>query len=156
MDADELFFENETRKHQQEVARLLMAVAQELLERASWHDESKMREPERETFIRVTPQLRGLTYGSEEYHKKTKALGPALYHHYTHNRHHPEYFDLTNMHVGMNLVDAIEMFCDWMAATKRHDDGDIEKSIEHNQERFGYGPYFAALLRSTAEMLKNV
>ena len=37
----------------------------------------------------------------------------------------------------MNLVDIVEMFCDWLAATKRHDDGDIYKSIEHNSKEIG-------------------
>jgi hypothetical protein len=39
---------------------------------------------------------------------------------------------------GMNLVDLVEMICDWKAATLRHENGDIFKSIEMNQNRFGY------------------
>lgn len=37
----------------------------------------------------------------------------------------------------MNLFDILELFCDWWASSKRHDDGDIRRSIEINQKRFG-------------------
>jgi len=52
---------------------------------------------------------------------------------------------------GMTLVDLVEMFCDWCAATERHADGDIMKSIEHNAGRFGYGDVLKAIFRNTAE-----
>jgi hypothetical protein len=38
----------------------------------------------------------------------------------------------------MNLVDIVEMFCDWCAATLRHENGDIKKSLGINQKRFLY------------------
>lgn len=40
----------------------------------------------------------------------------------------------------MNLLDIIEMFCDWKAATMRHNDGNLEKSIQHNSARFNLSP----------------
>ena len=36
----------------------------------------------------------------------------------------------------MNIIDLIEMFCDWKAATMRHADGDLKKSILINGKRF--------------------
>lgn len=39
---------------------------------------------------------------------------------------------------GMSLIDLIEMLCDWFAATQRHNDGNILRSIELNQKRFNY------------------
>ena len=38
----------------------------------------------------------------------------------------------------MTLLDIIEMICDWKSSTMRHANGDIFKSIELNQKRFGY------------------
>ena len=38
---------------------------------------------------------------------------------------------------GMNLIDLVEMICDWKAATMRHSDGDIYKSLDDNKKRFG-------------------
>jgi len=148
-----LFFENETHKHQLEVARGLMAVASLLLTRAAQHDESKLESPERETFIRVTPRLKGLTYGSPEYKEQIAELGDALHHHYCVNRHHPEFFNTDPAFNGvdeMTLIDVVEMFCDWLAATKRHADGDIFKSIVHNQDRFRIDPQLARIFRNTA------
>lgn len=51
----------------------------------------------------------------------------------------------------MNLVDLLEMLCDWVAATRRHADGDIQRSIEQNAERFGYGPELAGLLHNSVQ-----
>jgi hypothetical protein len=39
---------------------------------------------------------------------------------------------------GMTLINLLEMLMDWKAATERHNDGDILKSIEINQKRFNY------------------
>ena len=51
----------------------------------------------------------------------------------------------------MDLVDVVEMFCDWTAATKRHNDGDIFRSIELNEKRFGLGEILASLFKNTAK-----
>ena len=37
----------------------------------------------------------------------------------------------------MNLVDIVEMLVDWKAASLRHNDGNILKSLESNRTRFG-------------------
>jgi hypothetical protein len=54
----------------------------------------------------------------------------------------------------MNLVDLLEMVCDWKAATLRHANGDIEKSLEINQKRFGYSDELKAILRNTVKLLE--
>jgi hypothetical protein len=54
---------------------------------------------------------------------------------------------------GMDLLDIIEMLCDWKAATLRHDNGDLSESITINRERFGYGDEIERLLRNTARNL---
>jgi hypothetical protein len=56
---------------------------------------------------------------------------------------------------GMNLVDLVEMFCDWKAATERHDDGNIKKSIDHNKKRFGLAEQVARLLHNTVELVER-
>jgi hypothetical protein len=61
----------------------------------------------------------------------------GLKHHYAYNRHHQEFFGEDGVD-GMTLVDLIEMLPDWKAATERHDDGDLAKSLEiHRQSRAG-------------------
>lgn len=54
---------------------------------------------------------------------------------------------------GMSLLDVIEMLADWYAATKRHADGDLAKSIEINAKRFGYGEDLKGILQNTAREL---
>lgn len=54
---------------------------------------------------------------------------------------------------GMSLLDIIEMLCDWKAATMRHADGDLAKSIEINQKRFGYSDELKVILQNTAREL---
>jgi hypothetical protein len=78
-------------------------------------------------------------------------MGEALQHHYEVNRHHPEHFP--NGIDDMNLLDVIEMLADWKAATLRHADGDLDRSITQNAERFGYGAQLEGILRNTARQL---
>lgn len=54
----------------------------------------------------------------------------------------------------MNLVDIIEMLCDWKAATLRHADGDIYKSIEINQKRFGYSDELKSIFINTIKCIE--
>ena len=54
----------------------------------------------------------------------------------------------------MTLVDLVEMLCDWAAATERHADGDIIKSLEINGERFGMTEQLATILENTVREYK--
>lgn len=141
----------ETYAHIATVRDYLNRVVVDLLYRAHDHDLSKLEFPEREMFDEFTPKLRDSTYGSDEYKAFLVAMAPALDHHYQANRHHPEHWP--NGVADMTLLDVIEMLADWKAATLRHDDGDLGRSIEQNAERFGYGDEFERLLRNTARDL---
>jgi hypothetical protein len=140
----------ETMRHIEQVRNLLNLFAGELLHRGEAHDQSKMRTPEVEGFTEYTKKLATCTYGSPEYEGYLKALGEALTHHYAKNRHHPEHFK--EGIDGMNLIDLVEMFCDWKAATMRHHDGNLRKSITHNATRFGINPQLVKILENTADL----
>ena len=140
----------ETLKHIRRVQELLAEVSANLIARAIRHDASKLEEPEKSALDENTEALRGLTYGSDEYKAQLVKLKPCLDHHYANNSHHPEFWN----NVGeMSLLDIIEMFCDWKAATDRHADGDITKSIEINTKRFGLSEQLAQILVSTRDEL---
>jgi len=152
----------ETLIHIKYVADVLNTVIFELMHRAIYHDASKLEEPELPVFVEYTPKLAGLSYGSEEYKQALSEMKPALEHHYAENRHHPEHFqeeaDATFKSSPiscMTLIDLVEMLCDWKAATLRHDDGDIQKSIEINKERFGLSEQLVSILKNTVEMWKE-
>lgn len=143
----------ETWKHIDLVMRLLASAQVELMRRQFTHDRSKLVPPEVSMFTEFTPKLKGSTYGSEEYKGYLKDMGSALDHHYFSNRHHPEFFD--NGLEGMNLFDVLEMLIDWTAATRRHGDGDIRKSLEINRERFGISDQLWQILSNTVAWIQD-
>lgn len=173
---------NSTLSHIREVQGYLQKCVGILMARATDHDASKFSEEEWPIFLEHTAQLKTLTYGSAEYKQALAEMKPALDHHYAENRHHPEHFaryecngcftkyllepsvcgqcgcsqftvrsDMT----AMNLLDLLEMACDWLAATHRHADGDIARSIEQNQERFGYTDELKSILKNTVTILER-
>lgn len=126
----------DTKSHIGFVRHFVYVLYTSLRRKGMHHDETKLEEPEKSIFDKYTLKLATSTYGSEEYKQFLKGMKPALDHHYSNNRHHPEHFG--DGIKDMNLIDLCEMICDWEAATLRHDDGNIYKSIEINQKRFGY------------------
>lgn len=138
----------DTLEHIGKVSKNLMLVVKDLIQRSYLHDLSKLEDPEKAAFDKMTPLLRSLEYGSDEYKKSLDELGVALDHHYKNNSHHPEHYH--NGIDGMSLCDLVEMLCDWKAATERTANGDLEKSIEINAERFGITDQLKAILRSEA------
>ena len=143
--------EKETIKHIRRVQQLLNEVVANLMERARVHDTSKLEDPEAEVFDKCTAKLKGLTYGSDEYKACLAEMKPALDHHYANNRHHPEHWAVGIQ--DMSLLDLIEMIVDWKAATERHADGCIKKSLEINQERFGYSNELKFIFNNTVNEL---
>jgi len=141
----------ETYEHIAKVRGYLMNAAVMLLRRAHAHDQSKLEPPELETFDEFTPKLKDAVYGSPEYKGFLEAMAPALAHHYAANSHHPEHY--TNGVRGMDLLDLLEMVCDWTAASERTKDGDLARSLGQNQERFGYGDELAGVIENTARSL---
>ena len=144
---------NETRKHIANVASYIGLVINLLYKRAMGHDQTKLEQPELPLFTEYTEKLAGCTYGSEEYKQFLQGLKPALEHHYAKNRHHPEHYP--NGIDDMTLIDVMEMICDWKAATLRHNDGNILKSIDINMERFGISPQLAQIMRNTVELFEH-
>jgi hypothetical protein len=138
----------DTWQHIHTVQKFMHQVVQNLLLRAHRHDQSKLGGIERRTFDEFTPKLKDSTYGSDEYKGFLNSMKPALDRHYAWNDHHPEHFD--NGVADMDLVQMTEMLVDWKAATLRHDDGDLAKSIKMNADRFGYSPEIERLLMNTA------
>lgn len=139
----------DTFTHIARVRELMLRAIEQLLRRAHEHDQSKLREPELSVFNEFTPRLAEVEYDSDEYKAALEGMGDGLQHHYKVNRHHPEYFE---QGIGeMNLLDLLELLCDWKAAGERHGDGgNLLRSIDQNMDRFGYGEELRQLLRNTA------
>lgn len=144
---------HDTWRHIHRVQHYLLGAAKKLIDRAHRHDQSKLVPPEVGLFAEMTPKLAGVTYGSAEYEEFRKRLGPALAHHYANNAHHPEHWK--HGVEDMSLLDLLEMFCDWMASSERHNDGNIRKSIEVNAGRFGMTPQLCRIFENTVDALRE-
>lgn len=140
----------DTIRHIENVRKYLRFIIDRLTTRGVEHDRLKLESPEVEIFTEYTPKLAQSTYGSEEYHTFLKEMDVALQHHYANYRHHPEHFERGIN--DMNLVDIVEMLCDWKAASMRHNDGNLLKSIEINACRFGYDDQLKQILINTAKL----
>jgi len=142
----------ETVKHVVMVRLFVDKITALLKLQVSNHDLSKLKEPEYDYFKKYTPLLRDSVFGSKEYNDFLEALKPALEHHYSVNRHHPQHHK--NGIKDMNLVDLIEMICDWKASSMRHKTGDIYKSLDINQKRFNYSDELKSIFKNTLDLLK--
>lgn len=117
--------------------------------RALVHDLSKYYPSEASGFAKVIGRLKGSTYGTAEYKANLDRIRPVITLHQQRNRHHPEFYKrgLT----GMALVDLVEMICDWEAAVRRHEDGNILDSMALNRARFDMADQLYAILMNTVK-----
>ncbi len=141
----------DTLTHIANVRQRMWFLAEEIKSRGIKHDKSKLESPEKEMYDKYTPLLSSVPYGSDEYKKYLSEMGEALQHHYKNNRHHPEHFEYGIF--DMNLIDIIEMFCDWKAASLRVKDGDLRDSIRYNQTRFKFSNELLDIFMNTADEL---
>ena len=133
-------------QHKQWVAENMQVAANDLFQRAAIHDNSKFEPEEFELYDKAFPDLQKYAYGSPELIAVYEQLGPALQHHLKVNRHHPEYFE--NGINGMNLIDVLEMVCDWLAASNRSQTG-IAKGLEINKRRYGISDQLFEIIKNT-------
>ena len=140
----------DTIKHIEKVRYYIRIMTDKLTTRGVNHDRTKLESPEVELFTEYTPRLASTQYRSEEYKESLAGLKPALDHHYANSRHHPEHFNKGI--ADMNLVDIVEMLCDWKAASERQRDGNLLKSIEQNAQRFGYDDQLKQIFLNTAKL----
>lgn len=143
----------DTEKHIKNVRAFLGAFCGELALRADSHDRSKLNDPEKDIFDEFTPKLKNLDYGSDEYRECLSSMGIALKHHYEVNRHHPEHFE--NGIDDMNLIDLVEMFFDWYAATLRHENGNMFSSLGINKNRFNISNQLFNVFANTIKTFKE-
>lgn len=139
----------DTLDHKEKVKKFINLCIDDLVMRAENHDNSKLESPEKKYFDEYSPKLKDCTYGSDDYKKCLDGLKPALDHHYKVNSHHPEHYK--NGVNGMTLVDLLELICDWKASSMRHEDGDINRSIEVNKDRFKLSDQLVDILKNTVK-----
>jgi len=139
----------DTLRHIKRIGVLLHEMILELLNRIAHHDSSKLRIPEKEIFDKYTPKLKNSIYGSEEYKQFLKEMKKALDNHYALNSHHPEHYQEGIN--DMDLIDLLEMLCDWKAASERHANGDIYESIKIGKKTFNISDQLEQIFVNTAK-----
>jgi hypothetical protein len=143
-----------TKDTQEHIDKVRVRIAEfmfALNDRADAHDRSKFVEPEKSGFDVLTAKLAELRYGTDEYRAALSEGKSTIEHHYAVNSHHPEHWP--NGIAGMSLLDIVEMFCDWKAASERMKQGGIAASLVHNKERFGISDQLASILENTVREL---
>lgn len=122
-----------------------------LLLKSFLHDLSKYSWAEAKGFACTIFDLKKSQYGTEEYKELLKTIDPSIKHHYKINKHHPQYWE--NGFKDMPEMDKIEMVVDWRAATRRHSNGDIYKSLDINQQRFNYSDQDKEYLKRIVDII---
>lgn len=142
-----------TLQHIRRASGLILHCSAALIRRAAEHDASKLVEPEWPGVEKYTEPLAKLTFGTPEYDAIMREARPIQILHHAANRHHPEHFE--NGISGMTLIDLTEMVCDWRAAVEKHQNGDIYKSIEICQQRYGFSNDLKAVFQNTVKWLEQ-
>jgi hypothetical protein len=124
-------------------------IIQHLYIRAKNHDLSKLEEPEFSGFVEMNGSLSATEYMSEDYQKHLRET--VIAEHWRNNRHHPEYHSAGIN--DMNLIDLIEMFCDWKVASDATKGRSLQQSILVNTSRFNISPQLAKILENTRKDL---
>lgn len=130
--------------HKLLVASYMLMEINGLVARVAEHDNSKLLSPEKEMFDQWTPELKARTFGTDFYKAALDGMGEGLKHHYRVNRHHPEHFE--NGVDGMNLLDVLEMVCDWRAAAQAKG---VALDLEHAAQRFNLSPQLVNIIRNS-------
>ena len=140
-------------EHKQLVGKYMQKVIAELTTRAIAHDESKWGEEEFPPYAKQLPLFEQADYGSPEYIACLRAIKPAIDHHFSVERHHPEHFGSEGIN-GMNLIDLVEMVCDWMAAAQRGGGSLANLRLDLQQDRFAIGSQLQGAIEHTVEALR--
>jgi len=137
--------------HKRTVARFIQYGIEDLYVEAITHDDSKFSDEEYDLYAQVTPKLKHLTFGSEEYKEAVREMAPAVKHHVEHNRHHPDGHE--HGVEDMTLIDLFAMVCDWYAASLRPPMNDIKASLPGSFRHFKIDLQLARIIENTVGRL---
>jgi hypothetical protein len=128
---------NDLAQHKGWVNKYIVKVVHLLRERADGHDDDKYKDPLKRIYSKNFDALCKTTFRSPEYNKivGSEEFQEAFKIHTKNNRHHPQHFE--NGVEDMNLIDIIEMLCDWKAASDRTGrKQSVKEGMELNYEKY--------------------
>lgn len=133
-------------KHQAGVQLKLERLILELNKRCRTHDNSKLQEPEYSLWKKMDEEQR-CPYGTKEYFDKIERNKKVFDLHYKNNNHHPEHYE--NGILDMDLVDIMEMLCDWISYKDCISYSEAKETILNQAKRFGIDAQLIFLLLNT-------
>ena len=137
--------------HRYYVKFFITKIIEELSHRANVHDSSKYSNDETVGFVKAIPYT-NIKWGSTDIPNDiANSLQDSLLIHHSRNDHHPEYFE--NGIEDMDLIQLLELACDWRAAMIRHKNFDIDETICVGQTRFKFCDSIARILQNTLERI---
>ena len=154
MNSEEIRVVQSIYEHQQKVGAVMLKVINELIDRALKHDDSKFTTQQIRDNLVTLPdkwklQQQGHDYHSPEQKEHRRRFAQEIHRHRSAHPHHPEHFP--NGVNDMNLIDLIEMLCDWYASAP-----DIDQSICENSCDYKIDPHITQILKNTARKLKEI
>lgn len=135
-----------TLEHINRVKSKMEFFASVLATRGANHDSSKLTEPEYSGWLAMDQEPR-YPYGTKKYYDKMRRYKEVLEHHYSINSHHPEHFE--DPSTQMDLVDLIEMLCDWFSYSNDISWLEGYDTINSQCTRFGLNDTIRHLLLNT-------
>ena len=144
-------------RHCLNVKQALGKIISNLQNRAEMHDYSKLEDDEFDAVIHYQ-KLDGLKYGSDAYKAKMNEIrqftGEGWHLHCQRNSHHPEH----HQHIDdMNLLDIIEMVCDWKAANATYNTSgqSFRDSAAACMERYDFNDSQKWVIRQMIDILDS-
>lgn len=141
---------NKITTHISNVTKHLGAIAHDLKIRGVKHDGSKFDKDEFPHLVQMEIELDRdgeLEFDSPEFMERMEKLQPMRVAHYKKNRHHPEHFERGVN--DMNLLDIVEMLCDWKDASERHGHDAIQ--LTKCFERFNISDQLGSIIENTCQ-----
>lgn len=134
--------------HIKNVRKKIQTFSSILYKRGELHDRSKLEYPEYQEWCKMDEEPK-YPYGSKEYERKKQKYKYLFDYHYAHNRHHPDRWKDYIFPFCPDLLDLIEMLCDWIAYKDSISYKEAKEIIKQQSIRFKFSEELSDILLNT-------
>jgi hypothetical protein len=136
--------------HKEKVADNMLKLNSEFVRRMYRHDNDKISDDIIfNVYEEYNPKLRAEKYDSPKFKEYAKIMHPGVVRHTSKQRHH--FYDKNNpMEFNqVDLIDILETLSDWVGATQRNPEVNIEEALMHNFDKYSIPEEFRSLMMNT-------
>lgn len=155
-DLKELYYLAKVYKHIKAVNQKMIYCANNLLNRAATHDDSRFYEKEMASSVEPIWNLNngGIEINSEEFILEANKMEEAGDFHFKHNDHHPGFYgDCEDPISEMNLFQIIEMICD-LSATSEDAENKTDYAIALLKAQCSVSEQLEKVIRNTLKLIE--